>query len=40
VENLFVITPFKGYDPEVARGIDLGNYPAARTFSIGAKLSL
>ncbi|MDR1666675.1 MAG: TonB-dependent receptor [Bacteroidales bacterium] len=38
-DNLFTVTPYKGYDPEVARGIDLGNYPTARTFSIGAKLT-
>ncbi|MDR0714067.1 MAG: TonB-dependent receptor [Bacteroidales bacterium] len=38
-ENLFAVTPYKGYDPEVARGIDLGTYPTARTFSIGAKVN-
>jgi hypothetical protein len=38
-ENLFVLTPYRGYDPEVASGIDLGTYPSARTFSIGAQIS-
>jgi TonB-linked SusC/RagA family outer membrane protein len=38
-QNLFVITAYKGYDPEVADGIDLGAYPAARTFSVGAKVT-
>jgi len=39
VQNLFTLTRYKGYDPEVASGIDLGNYPMARTFSIGANIS-
>jgi TonB-linked SusC/RagA family outer membrane protein len=38
-QNLLVITPYKGYDPEVARGIDLGAYPTARTFSGGVKVT-
>jgi TonB-linked SusC/RagA family outer membrane protein len=38
-QNLFVLTPYKGYDPEVARGIDLGVYPTARVFSGGIKLT-
>ncbi|MDR1342570.1 MAG: TonB-dependent receptor [Prevotellaceae bacterium] len=38
-QNLFVLTSYKGYDPEVARGIDLGVYPTARTFSGGVKIT-
>lgn len=37
--NLFTITGYEGYDPEVADGVDIGTYPNARTFSIGADLS-
>ncbi|MDZ7359680.1 MAG: TonB-dependent receptor [candidate division KSB1 bacterium] len=47
-DNLFVITDYKGYDPEVnnvavfngvyAQGIDYANYPRARTFSFGVNL--
>ena len=39
-ENLFTISAYKGYDPEVANGIDVGAYPSARTFSIGFGLNL
>lgn len=39
-ENLFTLTAYKGYDPEVANGIDVGAYPSARTFSIGFGLNL
>jgi TonB-linked SusC/RagA family outer membrane protein len=38
-ENLFTITNYMGYDPEVGNGYDLGVYPRAKTFSIGAGLS-
>lgn len=37
--NLFTLTGYKGYDPEVSRGIDYGAYPTARTFSIGTRIS-
>jgi TonB-linked SusC/RagA family outer membrane protein len=39
LENLFTITGYKGYNPEIAKGIDLGSYPMARTFLIGANMS-
>jgi len=45
VNNLFVITKFKGVDPEVnqggiAPGVDYNNfYPKTRTFLLGAKVS-
>ncbi|MDR1763644.1 MAG: TonB-dependent receptor [Dysgonamonadaceae bacterium] len=38
-QNLFTITKYKGYDPEVANGIDTGIYPTARTFLFGAGIS-
>ncbi len=37
--NLFTITRYKGYDPEVASGIDLGIYPSSRSFLAGASLT-
>ena len=33
--NLFTITAYKGYDPEVGGGVDYGNYPQSRTFTFG-----
>jgi len=48
--NIFVITPYKGFDPEVnsnksvngipSAGIDYSSYPKARSFSIGINLNL
>ena len=44
-ENLFTVTKYDGFDPEIASGgyttigIDRGIYPQARTISIGANLS-
>lgn len=38
--NLFTITPYKGYDPEVSSGTDNGAYPSARTFTVGVNISL
>ncbi len=43
INNVFTVTRYSGYDPEVnaygqdpsRRGIDLGNYPNSRTFSLG-----
>lgn len=38
--NLFTLTKYKGFDPEVgANGIDLNTYPVTRTISIGANIS-
>lgn len=47
VNNLFTITHYSGYDPEVngfgqdpsRRGVDLGNYPNSRTWSLGVNCS-
>ena len=38
--NLFTITPYKGYDPEVSSGTDSGAYPSSRTFTFGVNLTL
>jgi len=40
IQNLFTITGYKGYDPEVAKGVDLGSYPMARTILVGVNISL
>lgn len=41
IVNPFTFTKYKGYDPEVSastnaisRGVDMGNYPQARTYSL------
>ncbi|MFQ6615344.1 MAG: SusC/RagA family TonB-linked outer membrane protein [Fidelibacterota bacterium] len=45
-DNLFVLTKYTGYDPEVntftgyALGVDYTNYPKARTFTLGLSLGL
>ena len=36
--NVFTMTNYSGYDPEVGGGIDYGNYPQARTFTLGVNL--
>ena len=38
-QNLLTITPYRGYDPEVAGGIDTGVYPSARGFLAGAEIT-
>ncbi len=37
--NLLTITKYKGYDPEVASGIDLGIYPSSRSFMAGVSVT-
>lgn len=39
VQNLFTLTGYKGYDPEIANGTDLGAYPMARTLLVGANIT-
>ncbi len=39
-QNLFVITNYKGIDPEVFNGIDNTIYPRPRTFTVGLTLGL
>ena len=46
MSNLYTFTSYKGMDPEVgygaysswSQGVDIGNYPAARTFIIGVNI--
>jgi iron complex outermembrane receptor protein len=38
VQNVFVITKYKGLDPEQNGGIDNNFYPRPRTFSLSANL--
>ncbi|NME71195.1 SusC/RagA family TonB-linked outer membrane protein [Flammeovirga aprica] len=47
VDNLFTLTNYSGYDPEVpdhygdplAQGIDIGNYPQSTTYSLGLNVT-
>ncbi|SER81071.1 SusC/RagA family TonB-linked outer membrane protein [Pedobacter rhizosphaerae] len=47
VDNAFTITDYKGYNPEVdynnganlTPGVDYGNYPLARNYNLGVKLT-
>lgn len=39
VNNLFTITNYTGYDPEVGGGVDYGNYPQSRTWMFGANFN-
>ena len=36
--NVFTATKYKGFDPEVAGGVDYGNYPQSRTFLFGVNI--
>lgn len=36
--NLLTITPYSGYDPEVASGTDSGAYPSSRSFVFGVDI--
>ncbi|WP_144909260.1 SusC/RagA family TonB-linked outer membrane protein [Mucilaginibacter frigoritolerans] len=40
VNNVFIITQYKGVDPEVTNGIDNNLYPRPRTYILGLNLSL
>ena len=40
VQNVFIITDYKGVDPEVTNGIDNNLYPRPRTYVLGLNLSL
>lgn len=37
--NLLTFTSYTGYDPEVGSGVDYGNYPQARTMSVGVNVN-
>lgn len=38
VQNVFVVTKYKGLDPEINEGVDNNLYPRPRIFTIGASL--
>lgn len=38
-QNILTLTGYKGYDPEVSKGIDLGTFPMPRTFLFGVNIS-
>jgi iron complex outermembrane receptor protein len=38
VQNVFVITKYKGLDPEIANGVDNGIYPRPRIIALGLNL--
>jgi iron complex outermembrane receptor protein len=35
VQNVFVVSPYSGLDPEISNGIDNNVYPRPRTFMLG-----
>ena len=37
--NLFTVTKYTGYDPEVDSNLQLGNYPNTRQFSFGGEIT-
>ena len=37
--NVFTVTKYKGFDPEVNGGVDYGNYPQSRTFIFGLNIT-
>ena len=39
MSNVFTLTKYNGYDPEVGSGVDYGNYPQARTLLFGMNLA-
>ena len=39
-DNLFTITKYNGYDPEISGGIDQGVYPTAKTVRVGLDVTL
>jgi len=40
VQNVFIITDYKGVDPEISSGLDNNFYPRPRTYVLGLNLSL
>jgi hypothetical protein len=40
VQNVFIITDYKGVDPEISYGIDNNFYPRPRTYVLGLNLNL
>lgn len=37
--NVFTVTQYRGFDPEVSSGVDYGNYPQSRTFLFGVNIT-
>ena len=37
-QNIFTVTSYKGYDPELPNGMDQGAYPKSRSVAFGAEL--
>ncbi len=37
--NLFTLTGYKGYEPEIQSGVDRGDYPASRSYTVGIELT-
>ena len=37
--NVFTLTGYKGFDPEVSGGVDYGNYPQSRSFIFGVNIT-
>lgn len=40
VQNVFIITKYRGVDPEITNGVDNNYYPRPRTYVLGLNLSL
>jgi TonB-dependent starch-binding outer membrane protein SusC len=40
VQNVFIISNYKGLDPEIGNGIDISIYPRPRIYSLGLNLDL
>ncbi len=38
-QNLFVLTKYKGFDPEVRSGVDMTNYPRPRNILLGVRIT-
>jgi iron complex outermembrane receptor protein len=38
-QNAFIVTKYKGIDPEVSGGVDNNIYPRPRTFLLGLNLT-
>lgn len=39
ISNLFTVTKYTGFDPEVNGGVDYGNFPQCRTFLFGVNIT-
>ncbi len=39
ISNLFTVTKYKGFDPEVNGGVDYGNFPQCRTYLFGVNIT-